>query len=437
MTIFAPTRPPSVLWGWIVTLAGLGINLALGSLYTWSVISKAIPQEWGWTEAQKSLPYSVAVLVFSLMMVPGGRLQDQFGPRLVATIGGLLLGIGFIAASLTTQSWGYVLGFGLLVGSGIGFSYSACTPAAVKWFPASKTGMIAGIVVSGFGLAAVYASPLAQGLISLVGVQQTMFYLGLGFLVVVVLLAQLLRVPPQAGYGPGLTAAAGNPAPAVEKKMASPGDLPPMIRPDYSPIEVLRTWQFYVLWLMYAVGAGAGLMVISKLAPLAKTQAGLELGFLLVAALALGNGIGRIITGTLSDRIGRRPTLLLCFVLQLVLMLLLTLAKPGTVLATTPVMAVLSALIGANFGANLALFPALTKDYYGLKHFGVNYGLMFTAYGVGGFSLSLLAGALYDAYQTYTVSCYVSAGLLALAALLTLAATPPFKRTPPFLPETK
>ena len=428
-------KEASVSWGWMVTLAGLGINLALGSLYTWSVISKAIPQEWGWTDTQKSLPYSVAVLVFSLMMVPGGRLQDQFGPRLVATIGGLLLGIGFIVASLTTQSWGYVLGFGLLVGSGIGFSYSACTPAAVKWFPASKTGMIAGIVVSGFGLAGVYASPLAQGLISLGGVQQTMLYLGLGFLVVVVVLAQLLRVPP-AGYVPGSKATAGNPAPVGENKPASPGDLPPMIRPDYSPIEVLRTWQFYVLWLMYAVGAGAGLMVISKLAPLAKTQAGLELGFVLVAALALGNGIGRIITGTVSDRIGRRPTLLLCFVLQLVLMLLLTLAKPGTVLATTPVMAVLSALIGANFGANLALFPPLTKDYYGLKHFGANYGMVFTAYGLGGFSLSLLAGRLFDIYQSYAPACYVSAGLLALAAVLTLIATPP-RTNPPAVREHK
>ena len=428
MTRSVPTKEPTVSWGWIVTLAGLGINLALGSLYTWSVISKAIPSEWGWTEAQKSLPYSVAVLVFSLMMVPAGRLQDQLGPRRVATVGGLLLGLGFIVASLTTHSWGYVLGFGLLVGGGIGFSYSACTPAAVKWFPASKTGMIAGIVVSGFGLAAVYASPLTQGLISLAGVQQTMFYLGLGFLVVVVLLAQLLRVPP-AGYTPGHTATAGNPAPAVEKKTASLGDPAPMIRTDYSPTEVLQTWQFYVLWLMYAVGAGAGLMVISKLAPLAKTQAGLELGFLLVAVLALGNGIGRIITGTLSDWIGRRQTLLLCFLLQLVLMLLLAQAKAGTILANTPVMALLSALIGANFGANLALFPALTKDYYGLKHFGANYGMMFTAYGVGGFSLSLLAGKLFDIYQSYALACYVSAGLLTLAAGLTLLASPPRNTT--------
>jgi len=403
-------------WGWVVTLAGLGINLALGSLYTWSVISKAIPKEWGWSETEKSLPYSVAVLVFSLMMAPAGRLQDQFGPRLIATVGGILLGIGFLTAALTTFSWGYVLGFGLLVGSGIGFSYSACTPSAVKWFPASRTGMIAGIVVSGFGLSAVYAAPLTQGLISLVGVEKTMLYLGIGFFGVVVLLAQLLRVPPP-GYIPAAQPETVGAGPLATPQTGS-------VR-EYSPRQALKTWQFSLLWLMYAVGAGAGLMVISKLSQLAKSQVGLELGFLLVAALALGNGIGRIVIGSLSDLIGRRQTLFLCFGVQMVLMLVLTQAAPGTWLASDSVMAVLSALIGANFGALLALFPAVTKDFYGLKHFGANYGLMFTAYGVGGFSLSLLAGKLYDIYQTYTVSCYTAAALLLVAAILTLLVRPP------------
>ncbi|HOM18800.1 MAG TPA: OFA family MFS transporter, partial [Thermoguttaceae bacterium] len=370
----------SVARGWIVTLAGLGINLALGSIYSWSVIRKGIPEDWGWSDTQKALPYSAALLVFSLMMVPGGRWQDRIGPRIVATLGGLLLGIGLVICSLTNQSWAYVVGFGLLGGGGIGFAYASCTPAAVKWFPAAKTGMIAGIVVSGFGLAAVYAAPLIRWLIGLVGVQQTMLILGIAFSIGVVVLAQLLRTPP-AGYTPG-GAASGAGKPSSSAPKVSSGR-------ECSPLQVLQSWQFYVLWLMYAVGAGAGLMVISNLADFASKELQLALGHLLVAALALGNGIGRIITGTLSDLIGRRQTLLLCFLLQMALMLLLSQAKPDTLLSQAAVMAVLSALIGANFGANLALFPAVTKDYYGLKHFGANYGMMFTAYGVGGFGLSL------------------------------------------------
>ena len=191
--------------GWSVVLAGFGINLALGILYTWSVISKAIPDEWGWTEQQKSWPFAICCLVFSLMMVPAGRLQDKISPRLVATSGRHSRGPGNDPGQLATRTSYFestVLGFGLLTGTGIGFGYASATPPAVKWFPAAKTGMIAGFVVSGFGLASVYAAPLTNWLVKLKGgVPQTMFILGVAFLIAVVVLAQLLRIPP-AGYVP-------------------------------------------------------------------------------------------------------------------------------------------------------------------------------------------------------------------------------------------
>ena len=182
--------------GWVVTLAGTGINLALGILYTWSVISKAIPADWGWSEQQKSWPYAIACLVFSIMMVPAGRLQDKISPRWVATFGGVLVGLGMMLASQSNSYFNYILGFGLLAGAGIGFGYASATPPAVKWFPAARTGMIAGIVVSGFGLASVYAAPLTNWLVKQEGgVPSTMFILGTAFLVVVIVLAQLLRTP--------------------------------------------------------------------------------------------------------------------------------------------------------------------------------------------------------------------------------------------------
>ena len=395
--------------GWRVTFAGVGINLALGILYTWSVISKEIPTSWGWKEADKSWPYAIACLVFSLTMVPAGRLQDKIGPRVVAAFGGVLVGLGMMLASTANTPLMYILGFGLLAGSGIGFGYASATPPAVKWFPARRTGLIAGLVVSGFGLASVWASPATKWLIAEYGIPGTMFGLGIAFLVVVVGLAQIL-VPPPKGFVPaGSTPVA---AAAVKKENFGPG-------------EMLATWQFYLLWFMYACGAGAGLMVIAKLAALAKQQAGLNLGFLLVVALAVGNGGGRILAGMLSDKIGRQKTMFGCFLLQAVLMVLLAQAQAGTTLATAAVMALMSALIGANYGANLSLFPSITKDYYGLKNFGVNYGLIFTAWGIGGFLLSLLAGKLYDMHASYTYSCYTAAGLLVLAALVTFAVRPP------------
>lgn len=384
--------------------------MALGILYTWSVISKGVPDDWGWSQADKSWPYAVACLVFCLVMVPAGQMQDKLGPRLVATIGGVLVGLGMILASFTTTSLGYVLGFGVMAGAGIGFGYASATPPAVKWFPAVKTGMIAGIVVSGFGLASVYAAPLSNWLIGKFGLSTAVMGLGVAFLVVVSGLAQVLKAPP-AGYVPAGTPA--SPAGGAKQKE------------DYLPREMLRTRQFYVLWFMYACGAGAGLMIISKLAKIASAQAGLELEFVLVAVLAIGNGAGRIVAGVASDKIGRRATMLICSMLQTVLILLLSQATEGSLLANAAVLAVVSALIGANYGANLSLFPSVTKDYYGLENFGMNYGLVFTAWGFGGFALALLAGKVYDATESFNFAYYCSAALLALAAVTTFFVRPP------------
>lgn len=411
-----PDLAVSATRGWVVTFAGTGINLALGILYTWSVVSKAVPAEWNWTETDKSLPYSIACLIFCLIMVPAGRMQDRIGPRTVATIGGLLVGAGMILASFTTSPAGFILGFGVLAGAGIGFGYASATPPAVKWFPAAKTGLIAGIVVSGFGLASVYAAPLTKVLAGSIGLQNTMMALGIGFLVVVVALAQLLAPPPK-GYVPPGSPPAGSAAAAKKE--------------DFTPGEMLRTWQFYVLWFMYACGAGAGLMIISKLAMMAEHQAGIKLGFVLVAVLAVGNGAGRIGAGMLSDKIGRKATLFICFVVQAAMIVSLSTTTKESFLAQPAVLAVLSALIGANYGANLALFPSVTKDYYGLKNFGVNYGLVFTAWGLGGFMLSLLAGKVYDQTHAFTFAYYCSAGLLVAAALVTFAVRPPQPKAKP------
>ncbi|MFC1635632.1 OFA family MFS transporter [Planctomycetota bacterium] len=407
------TTPPVKVenHGWRVAFAGMGINLALGILYTWSVISKRVPEEWGWNEDDKSLPYMVACLIFSLIMVLAGRMQDKMGPRLVATIGGILVGLGFIIASMTTSVWVFVIGFGVLAGAGIGFGYASATPPAVKWFPAAKTGLVAGIVVSGFGLASVYAAPLTTFLISSLGFKTAILILGIAFLVVVATLSQILKSPPK-GYLP----LGQKPA-----KKAEVGDK----KEEFLPKEMLCTWQFYVVWFMYVCGAGAGLMIIAKLAAIAKTQANIELGFVLVAMLAIGNGGGRILAGMLSDKIGRKATFLICFVVQALLIFLLSRATADNALGTIPAMAIISALIGANYGANLSLFPSITKDFYGLKNFGMNYGLVFTAWGVGGFMLAKLAGAMYVKYQTFAVAYYGASALLILAAFMTLFVKPP------------
>jgi MFS transporter, OFA family, oxalate/formate antiporter len=404
-----PSTQSVVNYGWRVTMAGLGINLALGVLYSWSIVRGAIGIEWEWSASQLSLPYSLACLVFSLVMVPAGRMQDRLGPRLVATIGGVLVGIGMLLAGVMGNSVvGYVLGFGILAGAGIGFGYASATPPAVKWFPASKTGLIAGLVVSGFGLASVYAAPLATVLINSFGISIAVASLGMGFLVIVCGLAQLLQVPPK-GYVP----------PGTVKPARTAG---PAKREDYNPSQMLKTWQFYALWFMYACGAGAGLMIIS----IAQTLGRAEAGVIAVVALAVGNGAGRVIAGAASDTLGRKATLATFLILQALMIVLLSLSQaPDSVLGGAIAIAVLCALVGMNYGSNLALFPSFTKDYYGLKNFGVNYGLVFTSWGVGGFMLSLAAGQIKDMTGTFTFSYYSAAVLLVLAAIVTCLMRPP------------
>jgi OFA family oxalate/formate antiporter-like MFS transporter len=402
-------------YGWMVTFAGMGINLALGVLYSWSVISKAIPADWGWNEAQKSLPYSIAILAFAFMMVPAGRLQDRIGPRLVATLGGILTGVGLLVTSRTTSVSGYIVGFGLLTGAGIGLGYASATPPALKWFSARRTGLVAGLVVAGFGLASVYVAPLANWLITTRGIQPMLVVLGIGFTIVVCLLSQLLR-NPEPGYRPVDSVATA----------ATQAARPPAA--DYNWNEVLTTPQFYVLWLMYAAAAGAGLMIIGKLAKIAAVQGGLEAGFILVAVLAVGNASGRVVAGLMSDRLGRATTMRIIFLFQAALMLALTQAKGGGALGTMPAFVALSALLGFNYGANLSIFPSVTKDFFGMKNFGVNYGLVFTAWGVGGFVLPYVSGLVFDRTGAFLYSYYIAAVLLVLATALSLALKPPKAR---------
>jgi len=407
--------------GWRVVFAGMGINLALGILYTWSVISKGIPEEWGWSQSDKQWPYSVACLVFCIIMVPAGRMQDKMGPSIVATVGGLLVGIGFIVASMTTSLIGFIIGFGVLVGAGIGFGYASATPPAVKWFTPAKTGLIAGIVVSGFGLASAYAAPLTEWLLNTYGFKVMLLTLGIAFLICISGirsiwyflyngLAHIIESPPKEYV----------PKESVKKIAVHDKD-------NLTPTEMLRTPQFYLLWLMYACGAGAGLMIISvakkvvaaKIAETSAANMSETLAIVAVMGLAIGNGGGRIIAGLMSDKLGRKATMFTFFVFQAILLFILSKVQSPSVLITV------TALIGANYGANLSLFPSITKDFYGTKNFGMNYGLVFTAWGVGGFMLAKLAGIVYDKTQSFNFAYFCASGLLILAAVMVFFLKPP------------
>ncbi len=399
--------------GWSVVTAGLGINLALGILYAWSIFKGAIVDSIGsggafaaWDKASVNDPYAVACLVFAVAMILAGRVLDKFGPRVTAIIGGLLVGAGFIVISQSTHYWAWIAGFGILTGLGLGFGYCAATPPALKWFSSAKTGLIAGIVVSGFGLASIYIAPLAKYLLGAYGLQNAMLVFGVAFTVVVCGFAMMLQNPP-AGYVPAE-------APAAKNTGAKP------VSEDLTPMQMLKTSSFYTLWTLFFIGAGAGLMVIGSAKGLAAKSMG-EKAFIVVSLMAIGNAAGRVIAGVVSDKVGRAKTLAFMLAFQAVLMFsAATVLKAGNPVLVT----LLVCFIVFNYGTNLALFPSFAKDYYGTKNYGLNYGILFSAWGVGGFVLSRVAEMLKAATGSFTTSFIAAGVMLTAGALMTLSLSP-------------
>jgi len=400
--------------GWTVTFAGTGINLALGILYTWSIFQAAIKQSiekggegaFNWQLSSISDPYAVCCLVFAFSMILAGKVQDKFGPRVTAFIGGILVGLGLFLTSQSNAYAMWVLGFGVLAGAGIGFGYSAATPPALKWFPGGKTGLIAGLVVAGFGLAPVYIAPLASYLVAVYGLQQAMLIFGVAFFIVVSLLSTLLVNPP-----PGYVPASLNPEGDKAKPVTAYADVPTS--------QVIRSSAFWKLWALFFIGSGAGLMVIGNVAGMAKASMG-EAAFVAVAIMAVGNASGRIIAGVVSDAIGRHVTLAIFFGLQCINMIL-AIFVVGTQGAAALMIVLSATFIGFNYGTNLALFPAFAKGWWGLKSFGVNYGFLMTAWGIGGFAMTRVNSMLVAASGgSYTNSFILAAVLLGIGAVIAL-----------------
>ena len=269
------------------------MNLALGSLYAWSVFVLPLEKEFGWTRAQTSWVFTIAIVTFALTFILAGRIQDKLGPRPCALAGALLVSLGFFLASMTTSLLFLYVVFGLIVGAGNGFGYATPIPVASKWFP-DKRGLVVGLMVGGYGASSAIIGPMATRWIDSMGWRPTFQLLGATFFVLGMLGTWLMVNPPQ-GY---------RPAGWTPKATGSGASR------DYRPLEMLRTRRFYEMWVAYCLGTTAGLMTISQLVPFARS-AGMTAAAATFAITvgAAGNAGGRILSGWLSDTLGRLTTL--------------------------------------------------------------------------------------------------------------------------------
>jgi len=369
---------------WLVVVGALLIQLSLGAIYIYSVFKPALKEQFaGWSPTDLALPSQLVLAFFALSMIFAGRIQDKVGPRKIATIGGVLLGLGLIVARFATGLPMFILGFSIIGGIGIGTAYVCPIATCVKWFP-DKRGLITGLAVAGFGAGALLFTPVAKSLIKSQGIMDTFMYLGVIFLIAVVIGAQFMINPP-AGYKP---AGWNPPAPAAGAAA--------LAKADYTWQQMLGTIQFWLLWLTYFAGCTAGLMIIMNTTnvwqsfalpalfdgtnPIAKAafDGVAAKGASAVMIVAILNACGRIAWGKISDNIGRKTTMIIMFIFAGIVMLVLNMLNTYALYLTGV------ACVGFCFGGFLALYPAVTADYFGTKNVGANYGWMFTAYGAGG-----------------------------------------------------
>ena len=389
---------------WLAVVGGVSMNLALGSLYAWSVFVSPLEAEFGWSRTQTSWVFTIAIVTFAVSTVFAGRIQDVRGPRICAVTGATLVGLGFILGSFTTSLAYLYVAFGFVVGLGNGFGYATPIPVGSKWFP-DKRGLVVGLMVAGYGGGSAIFAPVATALIDAVGWQATFRILGVILFAMGMVGAWLLRNPP-AGYQP---------------EGWSPAAAPERTQRDIPTGEMLGMPNFYFLWVAYCLGTTAGLMTISQLVPFAQSAGlGATAAAFAVTVGAVGNAAGRIASGWLSDLVGRLMTLrIMIFVSALAMPALFAWREEAFLLYLFVV------VVYWCFGTQLSVFASTAADFFGTKHLGLNYGLLFTAYGVAGLIGPIIAGVVFDTFNDYRYAFFIAAGL-AVVALLSLGfARPP------------
>src|SRR5580700_2513665 len=377
---------------WWRVVGGLSMNLALGTLYAWSVFVAPLEKQFGWKRADTSMVFTIAVMVFALTFVAAGRIQDKVGPLYCSLAGGVLVSLGFFLCSYTTSLTYLFVCFGAIGGLGNGFGYATPIPVMAKWFP-DKRGLAIGLAVGGYGAGSAIFGPLSQlKLIPSYGLPATFRILGAIFFVMTIMGAFLLKNPP-AGYNPPGW------APAAASKSAASSH-------EFSAGETLRTPTFYLMWVAYALGCSAGLMVISQLVPFARSVgiAAAALSTMTLVVGALGNASGRILSGWMSDRLGRINVLRAMIGISMVAMPLLYAVGSNVALLFVAVFVVYWC-----YGTQLSVNGVAASDFWGTKNAGVNYGILFSAWGMAGIIGPRIGGVLFDRYHNYEAAVYTAA----------------------------
>lgn len=385
---------------WIILIASVIMNICIGAAYAWSVFRLPLMDMFGWGTSETSVAYTLSLSLVPVAMIIGGLVVDKKGPRVVALTGGIIFGIGFFLTGFANSIPTLYLTYGVLGGLGIGLIYGITVSNTVKWFP-DKRGLAGGLTAAGFGSGAMLLAPIAARMIEQIDVLTTFKILGIIFLAIIVIGSTFIKQPEgdwkPKGWVPPVHATS-------KSKQAS----------DLAPSEMLKTSRFYLLWAMYAIGTISGLMIIGHASPIGQEQIGLtpQTAATAVSVVALANTFGRIFWGWVSDKAGRYISITLMYILSAVMLIVLNMAS------TLPVFLIATASIASSFGGILGIMPSVTAENFGAKRLGINYGILFTAYGlaaiVGPLSASIAKESSGGSYST----AYIIASVMNVVGIL-------------------
>jgi len=391
---------------WVIAIAGVFFQIALGAVYAWSVFRAPLAKQFGWSISEITLTFTISIFVLGFAAFFGGLWLNRKGPRIVALTGGALYGLGVFLASFShSLSWLY-FSYGLIGGIGLGLGYIVPVAVLVKWFP-DRRGLITGIAVGGFGAGALITAPVATRLIQSIGVLSTFAYLGVAYLIVTIISGAFMQNPPDGWKPEGWS-------PTASQTSQRAGH-------DFVLSEALKTWQWYALWLLLFLNTCAGISVISQEAPIFQelTGASAIVAANMVGLASIGNAVGRVFWAWVSDLITRRATFAVMFILQVVLFWFL----PS--IATVTLMTTVTFVVLMCYGGGFGTMPAFAADYFGPKNVGPIYGLMLTAWSFASAVGPLFIARMRETAGSYRGALHVIAGVMAISILLPIFVRPP------------
>lgn len=392
---------------WSIPFAGFIFTLMVGTAYAYSAFISPMGQQFGWTKTQANIPFLVFIFMSAVMTIPAGRLQDKIGPRKTGLLAALLFAIAYSLASRVGSfpyTWWLVVTYGLIGGTAGGIGYACAIPPARKWLP-DYPGLAIALSVTGMGLSAVVWAPLkAKMLIPSYGIEQTFLIIAFITTAGTLFASWLTRNPPK-GWIPKNF----DPCKASVNKSK-------MIMEEATPQQMLKSPVFWFIWPTFTLILFGGFVCLTLIFPYGEQVVGLEpvKAAFALSIFAMFNGLGRPLAGYLGDRYGVLKVLAVTYFMQTTTFFLFPL-----IAVNQPILYIASAILGWGFAASMALFPNQTSIAFGTKHLGVNYGIVYTAFGTGAVA-SIFGSWLFDTTGSYTPAFIAGGIMAALGMLLTI-----------------